>query len=58
MATTAATTFDLTPPAEDERSRLISELNDEERHVLLEHGTEAPFCGTFLNEKRPGVFTC
>jgi len=26
--------------------------------VLLEHGTEAPFCGVFLQEKRPGVFTC
>ena len=26
--------------------------------MLLEHGTEAPFCGVFLDEKRPGVFTC
>lgn len=58
MATTAETTFDLTPPAEGVYAKLVSELSDEERHVLLEHGTEAPFCGTFLNEKRPGVFTC
>lgn len=58
MATTAQTTFDLTPPAEDLYMTLIGELSEEERHVLLEHGTEAPFCGTFLNEKRPGVFTC
>jgi peptide-methionine (R)-S-oxide reductase len=58
MATTAATTFDLTPASEDELARLVSDLSDEERHVLLEHGTEAPFCGVFLNEKRPGVFTC
>jgi peptide-methionine (R)-S-oxide reductase len=26
--------------------------------VLLEHGTEAPFCGLFLEEKRVGAYTC
>jgi peptide-methionine (R)-S-oxide reductase len=50
--------FDLTPPTEDERRQLESDLSDEERHVLLEHGTEAPFCGVFLDEKRAGVYTC
>jgi len=55
---TASTTFDLRPPTEDQFQRLVSDLDDDERHVLLEHGTEAPFCGTFLHEKRPGVFTC
>jgi peptide-methionine (R)-S-oxide reductase len=54
----AATTFDLTPPTDEQRQELIAGLSNEERHVLLEHGTEAPFCGTFLDEKRPGVFTC
>jgi len=58
MATTAATTFDLTPPTEDQFQHLVADLSDEEKHVLLEHGTEAPFCGVFLNEKRPGVFVC
>jgi peptide-methionine (R)-S-oxide reductase len=58
MATTTSTSFDLTPPTEDQRAGLIADLSKEERHVLLEHGTEAPFCGTFLHEKRPGVFTC
>ena len=58
MATTAATTFDLTPPTDDHLQDLVGELNDQERHVLLEHGTEAPFCGIFLDEKRSGVFTC
>lgn len=58
MASTAVTTFDLTSPTKDEVDRLASDLNEEERHVLLEHGTEAPFCGVFLQEKRPGVFTC
>ena len=57
---TDATTiqFDLRPPTEDERRQLQADLSDEERHVLLEHGTEAPFCGVFLDEKRAGVYTC
>jgi len=50
--------FDLTPPSEEQRQALASQLTDEERHVLLEHGTEAPFCGIFLEEKRTGVYTC
>ena len=58
MATAAQTAFDLTPPTDEQLQHLVAELTDEERHVLLEHGTEAPFCGTFLHEKRPGVFTC
>jgi peptide-methionine (R)-S-oxide reductase len=55
---TATTTFDLTPPTDDQFQALVADLSDEEKHVLLEHGTEAAFCGVLLNEKRPGVFTC
>lgn len=55
---TAMTAFDLTPPTKVQFASLGADLSDEERHVLLDHGTEAPFCGVFLNEKRPGVFTC
>ena len=51
-------TFDLTPPTDEQFENLVADLTDEEKHVLLEHGTEAPFCGVFLNEKREGVFTC
>jgi peptide-methionine (R)-S-oxide reductase len=59
MADQAATaTFNLTPPTQEQFDNLVADLDDEERHVLLEHGTEAPFCGVFLAEKRPGVFTC
>jgi len=50
--------FDLTPPSEDLLKKLEANLTDEERNVLLEHGTEAPFCGVFLDEKRSGVYTC
>jgi peptide-methionine (R)-S-oxide reductase len=50
--------FDLSPPGEEQLRDLIEALSTQERHVLLEHGTEAPFCGVFLTEKREGVFTC
>ena len=52
------TIFDLTPPTDAQRERLIADLSDEERRVLLNHGTEAPFCGVFLDNKQDGVYTC
>jgi len=58
MNEVAATQFDLTRPTDDQLQQLAAGLTDEERHVLLEHGTEAPFCGVFLDEKREGVYTC
>ena len=42
--------FDLTPPSKDELRALVADLSEDERQVLLEHGTEAPFCGVFLEE--------
>jgi peptide-methionine (R)-S-oxide reductase len=50
--------FDLTPPTPDERRRLEAALTDEERDVLLRHGTEAPFCGGLLANKEAGVYCC
>ena len=50
--------FDLTPPTDDELQALAAGLDQDERRVLLNHGTEAPFCGVFLDEKREGVYTC
>ena len=52
------TRFDLTPPQEEQLQQLAAQLGDEERHVLLDHGTESPFCGVFLDEKREGIYTC
>lgn len=54
----SASGFDLTPPDAAERARLEADLSPEEKRVLLAHGTEAPFCGTLLGEKRAGVFCC
>jgi len=50
--------FDLTPPSDSQREALEADLTAEEKRVLLAHGTEAPFCGTLLGEKRAGVFCC
>ena len=58
MDDTTTIQFDLAAPAENELRELEADLSNEERHVLLEHGTEAPFCGVFLDEKREGVYTC
>lgn len=55
---TDAVKFDLTAPTREQLRALAADLDDEQRHVLLEHGTEAPFCGGLLDEKRKGVFTC
>jgi len=58
MTDVATLQFDLTPPSDRELRELAADLTKEERHVLLDHGTEAPFCGVFLDEKRAGTFTC
>ncbi len=50
--------FDLTPPSPSERARLENTLSAEEKRVLLHHGTEAPFCGGLLNQKKPGIYAC
>ena len=50
--------YDLTPLTAAEKATLAATLTDEERRVLLHQGTERPFCGTLLNNKKAGVYTC
>lgn len=50
--------FDLTPPDAGRRQALEAGLTSEERSVLLEHGTESPFCGALLDNKNPGAYCC
>ena len=50
--------FDLTPPTSQERERLVAALTAEERDVLLNHGTEAPFCGALLQNRQAGSYDC
>jgi len=58
MSDLATVQFDLTPPSSVQLHELESDLGEQERHVLLEHGTEAAFCGVFVDEKREGTYTC
>ncbi len=50
--------FDLSPPSAEQRAKLEAGLTNEERDVLLAHGTEAPFCGGLLDNKEAGVYGC
>ena len=52
---TSASGFDLTPPSPEERGRLEATLTPDERRVILQQGTERPFCGGLLNNKEAGV---
>jgi peptide-methionine (R)-S-oxide reductase len=52
------TSFNLTPPTEAQRLEITAQLTGAERGVLLEHGTEAAFCGVFLDNKKNGIYTC
>lgn len=50
--------YDLSPPDDTQRAALEAGLSADERRVLLQHGTEAPFCGALLDNKRDGVYAC
>ncbi len=58
MSPRSATGFDLGPLAPADRDRLAKNLSAEERRVLLDHGTEPPFCGGLLDNKQDGVYAC
>ena len=55
---TSRSGFDLTPLNADRISALAADFSDEERRVILHQGTEPPGCGLFLDNKKPGVYTC
>jgi len=50
--------YDVTPISAETRERLAQDLNDEERRILLDHGTEPAFCGTLLDNKLDGTYAC
>ena len=50
--------YDISPLSAEGIERLAADLNDEERRILLNHGTEAPFCGTLLDNKKDGAYAC
>lgn len=57
-ATLSSRGFDLSRPDPAQIEMLAERLDPVARDVLLNHGTERPFCGLLLDEKRPGLFLC
>ncbi len=58
MNTVSKSGFDLNLLTVAERETLAKDLSAEERRVLLNQGTEPPFCGGLLNNKQAGVYCC
>lgn len=58
MSALSVSGHDLAPLDPEEKERLSAGLDPEARRVLLHQGTEPPFCGGLLEEKRAGVFVC
>ncbi|HSD88631.1 MAG TPA: peptide-methionine (R)-S-oxide reductase MsrB [Kofleriaceae bacterium] len=55
---TSKTGYDLTRLSDDRINALASEFSPEEKHVILHQGTERPFCGLFLDNKKSGTYAC
>ena len=54
----SAAGYDLTPPTPAELDAMAASLTPEERRVILNQGTEPPFCGGLLANKKDGVYAC
>ncbi|WP_300355294.1 peptide-methionine (R)-S-oxide reductase MsrB [uncultured Alcanivorax sp.] len=54
----SASGFDLTPLSEEEKQARAQSLSEEERRILLNQGTEPPFCGGLLDNKDDGTYHC
>ena len=50
--------YEITPLSAAKRLELATDLNAEERRVLLNQGTEPPFCGTLIDNQLVGVYVC
>ncbi len=58
MATTSKSGYDVTRLSDDRVHALAEGFTPEERHVILHQGTERPFCGLLLDNKKPGTYVC
>jgi peptide-methionine (R)-S-oxide reductase len=58
MPSRSASGYDLSPLSADARAAAEAMLTPEERRVILNQGTERPFCGGLLRNKDAGVYVC
>ncbi|WP_114418867.1 peptide-methionine (R)-S-oxide reductase MsrB [Marinospirillum perlucidum] len=49
---------DLTPWNEEQKQEAAQKLSPEARRILLNQGTEPPFCGGLLDNKEEGLYHC
>ncbi len=54
----SASGYPLSPPTPGQHQKLVAALTPEQHQVTQKSGTEAPFCGGHLAEKKPGVYAC
>lgn len=50
--------YDITPLTPEKIAELAKSLTPDEAKVILRKGTEAPFCGNLLDNKKDGTYTC
>jgi peptide-methionine (R)-S-oxide reductase len=50
--------YDITPLRNDVRDELAKRLDRESYSVLIDHGTEPPFCGNLTDNKTAGTYAC
>lgn len=50
--------YDITPLDAATREHLAQNLDAESYRVLIDHGTEAPFCGNLTDNKENGTYAC
>jgi len=50
--------YDITPLPREQVKRLAAKLDPEAYRITQKAGTEPPFCGTLLDNKKDGVYSC
>ena len=55
---TSQTGYDTTRLSDERVAALAADFTPEERKVILHQGTERPFCGVFLDNKKTGTYVC
>jgi peptide-methionine (R)-S-oxide reductase len=55
---TSQSGYDTTRLSDERVAALAADFTPEERKVILHQGTERPFCGVFLDNKKTGTYVC
>jgi len=56
--TYSASLYDITPLPPEQVKNLAAKLNPEAYRITQKADTEAPFCGTLLDNKKDGIYVC